>query len=240
MQHRALLGSQLAVHLHCNVLMYDYCGFGRSDPSVSPTHKQLQIDMRSVMKYALHLQQKEKLGPIWLYGHSIGGAVTLDYLVHAPPEDASHISLLVLDNTIFSLRAVARTIVNPRIRWTIPFVISNVWRNDTLIKKVQTDTIFIVGEQDELVPASHSQLLYQRCSMQFPSFYITFPCFISLLLPFTSGAPHKCLISISDGEHNTNYLIHAKAICTCIDRFAKNPGTTTTFRITEPDFALTN
>ena len=158
----------LASSLNCNVLVYDYSGFGRSQPGFLPTHSQLRTDMRAVMKYVISLQQKATVGSIWLYGHSIGGAVTIDYLVHAPRREQQCVSLCILDNTIYSLHSVATSVLPENAKWLVPFIVANVWRNFTLIKRIKKDTIFIVGEKDELVPSSHSRYLYQICGLMFP------------------------------------------------------------------------
>ena len=161
--------------LNYNVLIYDYSGYGKSAPNVKPTHAQLRADMECVMEYAFKMRESSKCSEIILYGHSIGGAVAVDYLSRHKNtfnnnnnnnNNPKQISMLILENTIFSLRAAAEAVLPQRVSPFVPFLIPNVWDNHSLIKGLTLPTLFIVGLQDELVPSQQSRSLFENIGLE--------------------------------------------------------------------------
>lgn len=66
----------------------------------------------------------------------------------------------MLENTFLSLRKVAKALY-PQISWLVDFAISDVWRNDEAVKKINDiDVLFFSGETDEMIPPSQMFELY--------------------------------------------------------------------------------
>ena len=145
-------GVTLFKQLNCNVLLYDYTGFGKSQKEATPTHSSIKADLAAVMNYALELRKSGKVGSIWLYGHSFGGAVSADYLAHANQEIISATDLLILETPIYSLRELARLTLPKKLRPFTKFIVPNLWNTADNLKHIKTDTLFIYSSNDEVVP----------------------------------------------------------------------------------------
>jgi len=75
MGHRLPIAQIFYQHMHCNVFIISYRGYGAS--SRRPTEKGIKIDSRAGLDYLLsHDDTKDQ--PIILYGQSLGGAVAVD------------------------------------------------------------------------------------------------------------------------------------------------------------------
>ena len=138
--------------LHCNVLTFDYCGYGASTP-LKPSHTTVRRDFNFVMSHALEMQKKGEIGKIWIYGSSLGGALAVEYLANATEEVQKCVDLLVLDNPLFSLQARARSLMPRKLRLLVPLVVPPLWNTKDLIAKVKVDTVFITANNDEVVPS---------------------------------------------------------------------------------------
>eukprot|EP00770_Monocercomonoides_exilis_P003244 MONOS_3223.2-p1 / transcript=MONOS_3223.2 / gene=MONOS_3223 / organism=Monocercomonoides_exilis_PA203 / gene_product=phospholipase / transcript_product=phospholipase / location=Mono_scaffold00074:77458-78274(-) / protein_length=195 / sequence_SO=supercontig / SO=protein_coding / is_pseudo=false len=127
--------------LHCNVLGYDYRGFGLSSPEQQPTHSGLRIDCETAVKFAKAKIENGEGTSLWMYGHSIGGGVAVDFV----STHQSEVSALILENTFISLQKMAMRILPSYIRFITPFAVQNTWRNSSLIKNIKTPTVIISG-----------------------------------------------------------------------------------------------
>jgi hypothetical protein len=59
---------------------------------------------------------------------------------------------VILENVFLSMRAISKLLI-PQLDWLVPFVISDVWRNDLAVKKLKVGNIlFLQSGKDEMMP----------------------------------------------------------------------------------------
>lgn len=56
-----------------------FFSFGKSTPSERPTHKGIKQSTTAALKFAKEKVAEGSASCLWLYGHSFGGAVAIDY-----------------------------------------------------------------------------------------------------------------------------------------------------------------
>ncbi|MGB8516801.1 MAG: alpha/beta fold hydrolase [Gallionella sp.] len=133
-----------------NVLMVDYRGFGESTGG-SPNEKKVYEDAESAWQFAIK-EGKLKPNKIFIYGHSLGGAIGIDLAVHHP--DAGG---LIAESTFTSMQAMGE------LRYGyLPVASLLNQRFDSLqkIPQLKIPVLFIHGTWDKEVPYEMSQQLY--------------------------------------------------------------------------------
>lgn len=135
-----------------SVLLIDYRGYGLSEGAF-PTEKSVYQDAETAWQ---HLTQTRQINPqtIYLYGHSLGGAIAIDLAMHHP--DAAG---LMVESSFTSMAEMASWLGEYRL---IPVNLLLNQRFDSLTKVrfLQMPVLFIHGTQDTEVPAQMSQRLY--------------------------------------------------------------------------------
>ncbi|CAD7931212.1 unnamed protein product [Amoebophrya sp. A25] len=172
----------------CNVLAFDYRGFGKSEGS--PTEAGLIQDGLVCLKT---LREKFDIAETFLFGRSLGGAVAVGLVKcveeFAPEQRAQYpkIKGVMLENTFTSISDLADKIFPflSYLGWVKAKFLRIKWDTEskiqTLSKTSGTKFLFLVGEKDELVPPAHSKRLHEKC-----------PC--------TSK-----IVTFKDGMHNDTY-----------------------------------
>jgi uncharacterized protein len=136
-----------------SVLLIDYRGYGRSGgdfPNETRVYQDADIAWDYLVKERGFCAQK-----IYLYGHSLGGAIAINLAVKHP--DAAG---LIVESTFTSIREVID--YNNKF-WMFPVDLLLTQRFES-IKKVpnlKMPVLFIHGTADSTVPAFMSQKLYQ-------------------------------------------------------------------------------
>ncbi|MBD2494141.1 alpha/beta hydrolase [Nostoc sp. FACHB-280] len=144
--------SQRFHQLGFSVLLIDYRGYGRSQGDF-PNEMQVYQDAATAWQY---LTQQQKIPPqqIFIYGHSLGGAIAIDLAVKHP-EAAG----LIVESSFSSIREMISTR-----KWFSVFPIDLILtqRFDSIKKvpQLQMPVLFIHGTADSTVPAYMSQKLY--------------------------------------------------------------------------------
>ncbi|MEB3308668.1 MAG: alpha/beta fold hydrolase [Snowella sp.] len=153
-----------------SVLLIDYRGYGRS-VGAFPTEARVYQDAQIAWNY---LVQERKIAPenIFIYGHSLGGAIAIDLAVRQPQAAG-----VIVESTFTSLKQMAE--LEPRYRWLpIDFVLHQRFDSLKKVPRLKMPLLFIHGKQDSTVPAAMSQTLFE-----------------------TATAP-KQLLLIPEAEHN--------------------------------------
>ncbi len=135
-----------------SVLLIDYRGYGRSEGGF-PTEARVYQDAAAAWDY---LVKERQLQPrqIFLYGHSLGGAIAIDLALQHP--DAAG---LIVESSFTSMREV----VEEQGRfWMFPINLILNQRFDSIskVRSLQMPALFIHGTADWKVPAQMSQQLY--------------------------------------------------------------------------------
>lgn len=132
--------------LGCNVFIFDYRGYGRSEGM--PSEKGLYIDAQAAYDYLL--SRRLKAGQIVGFGESLGGAVIVDLAY------ASRLAGLILEGTFSNAKDMVR-IIYP----FLPFWIF-ASRLDSLskIKSITSPKLLVHSINDEIVPYKLGKKLY--------------------------------------------------------------------------------
>jgi uncharacterized protein len=141
--HAALLAAA-----RLDVLLFDYRGYGRS--SGSPSEPGLYRDARAAYRALLELPGVDPSRALYL-GESLGGAVALALALELPPAG------LILQSTFTSVRDLARL--------HYPFIpgglVPDAYPSLARIAALRAPLLVIHGADDELVPLSHGEALFE-------------------------------------------------------------------------------
>lgn len=135
-----------------SVLLIDYRGYGRSEGSF-PSEMNVYQDAETAWNY---LTQQRKFSPeqIFLYGHSLGGAVAID-LASKQPKAAG----LIVEGTFTSVRDVIDYRHVFRI-FPVDLLLTQRFESIKKIPQLKMPILLIHGTADTTIPAFMSQKLY--------------------------------------------------------------------------------
>ena len=137
-----------------SVFLVSYRGFGNSDGEF-PTEKQVYADVEAAWNYLI-TQKDIAPGNIFIYGHSIGGAIAIDLAIHHP--DAAG---LIVEATFTSIIDMAHLQYRYR---CLPMNLIVEQKFDSLAKigNLDVPVLFIHGTDDRRVPPEMSRRLYEK------------------------------------------------------------------------------
>ena len=134
------------------VLLIDYRGFGRSDGAF-PSEARIYEDAEAAWSY---LVRERGIAPasVYLYGHSLGGAVAIE-LADRHPEAAG----LIVESSFTSIADMAR--LDRRYK-LLPVDLFLNQRFDSLarVRDLRLPVLFLHGTADELVPFAMGERLF--------------------------------------------------------------------------------
>ncbi len=135
-----------------SVLLIGYRGYGRSEGSF-PSEASVYQDAAAAWDYLVK-ELQIKPSQIFLYGHSLGGAIAIDLAVQHP-----NAAGLIVDSSFTSIREMVE---HQGEFWMFPVDLILNQRFDSInkVKSLQMPVLFIHGTADLIVPAAMSQLLY--------------------------------------------------------------------------------
>ena len=135
-----------------SILLIDYRGFGLSEGGF-PSELEIYEDARAAWNY---LTQTRGIPPerIFIYGHSLGGAIAIDLAVSQPEAAA-----LITHNAFTSLRDMTKRF---GLFWLFPMDLLLRYEFDSIgkIRSLQMPVLFIHGTRDPQIPARMSQRLF--------------------------------------------------------------------------------
>lgn len=135
-----------------SVLLIDYRGFGLSEGD-SPSESQVYQDAQIAWNY-LTQQRRIPAKKIFIYGHSLGGAIAINLAVKHP-EAAG----LIVQSSLTSMRDMTKRF---GIFWLLPvdFLLRQRFESLEKIKLLKIPVLFIHGTDDPQIPAEMSQKLF--------------------------------------------------------------------------------
>ncbi|XP_018795086.1 PREDICTED: protein ABHD13 [Bactrocera latifrons] len=166
-------------HLHCNILMIDYRGYGFS--TGVPSEKGLSLDARAVIDY-LYTRNDLDHTKIVLFGRSLGGAVVID--VAADTVYSQKIMCAIVENTFTSIPEMAVELVHPSANLIPKCCFKNKYLSSWKIGKCSVPFLFISGLADNLVPPRMMRTLYMKC-----------------------GSEQKRILEFIGGAHNDTWIM---------------------------------
>ncbi|GAU33169.1 hypothetical protein TSUD_206280 [Trifolium subterraneum] len=165
--HRLEMVRVMLQQLQCNVFMLSYRGYGESDGY--PSQHGITKDAQAALD---HLSRRSDIDTsrIIVFGRSLGGAVGAVLTRNNPDKVAG----LILENTFTSILDMAGVLL-PFLKYFIGgsgskgpkilnFVVRSPWNTIDVVGEIKQPILFLSGLQDEMVPASHMQLLYAKAA----------------------------------------------------------------------------
>lgn len=146
------LYSELAKVLKCNVIGYDYRGYGSSVPGL-PSATSTLADIKAVTDFVEKQYSLRKEDTI-LYGQSVGSGPTC-WLAAYHPGFAG----VVLHSAFLSGMRVLKPSWH---RWPTAL---DIFPNHKLVPKIKCPLLVIHGDEDEVVPIDHGRQLASLCSV---------------------------------------------------------------------------
>lgn len=138
--------------LGLSVLLVDYRGYGKSS-SVFPNESRVSEDAIAAWNYLTN-QRQIKAANIFVYGHSLGGAVAIE-LASQHPEMAG----LITEGTFTSIQALAKRNQFLRI-FPLNWIISQRFDSIEKVKSLQTPMLTIHGAKDKTIPVAMADELF--------------------------------------------------------------------------------
>ncbi len=139
-------------NLGFNVFIVSYRGYGLSDGEF-PSEDQMYTDAEAAWSYLLSQKEIEP-DQIFIYGHSIGGAIAID-LASRRPNAAG----LIVEATFTSIIDVAR--LNNKFKvFPLDLIVHQRFDSLTKIVDIRMPVLLIHGTDDHLIPPEMSRLLY--------------------------------------------------------------------------------
>ncbi len=135
-----------------SVLLMDYRGYGRSEGSF-PTESRVYQDATTAWDYLVKQRQIQP-SQIFIYGHSLGGAIAIDLAVQHP-EAAG----LIVESSFTSIGDIAK-LQNRFWMFPVDLILNQRFDSISKVRSLQMPVLFIHGTADFLVPAVMSQQLY--------------------------------------------------------------------------------
>lgn len=135
-----------------SVLLIDYRGYGRSQGKF-PNELQVYQDAAVAWNY-LHDERQIPSDRIFIYGHSLGGAIAIDLALKQP--DAGG---LIVDSSFTSIREMV-ALQNIFSIFPVDLMLTQRFESIEKLPNLKMPVLFIHGSDDSTVPAFMSQNLY--------------------------------------------------------------------------------
>lgn len=138
-------------------LLIDYRGYGRSQGKF-PTETSVYEDVEAAWNY---LTQVRKIPPqnIFVYGHSLGGAIATELAIRHP-----EIAGLALEGTFTCMREMVAHLYKEFLIFPVNLLLHQKFNSLSKIRSLKMPVLFIHGTNDSIVPAHMSQILFAAAS----------------------------------------------------------------------------
>lgn len=137
-----------------STFMIDYRGYGRSSGKF-PTESSVYTDVEAALNYLTQVR-KIPAERIFVYGHSLGGAIAIDLALRYP-----EIAGLVVEGTFTSMRLMVNHLYSHFLIFPVDLLLNQRFDSLHKVRSLQMPILFIHGTADRLVPAHMSQTLFE-------------------------------------------------------------------------------
>ncbi len=152
------------------LLMIDYRGYGQSTGG-EPSEAKVYEDAEAAWNYLVtrlgarpvagagqapsgKAGPGQRLDPVFIYGHSLGGAIAIDLAVRHPEASG-----LIVESTFTSMKAMAsRQYKYLPVNWLLTERFSSLRKVD----KLKVPVLYFHGTKDPLIPYQMTQMLYEK------------------------------------------------------------------------------
>ncbi len=190
--------------------MVEYRGYGNSQGE--PSEQGFQYDALAALDYLTARVENGEIDgtKIFLFGRSLGGAVSIWLASQRQMEFAG----MILENTFTSVADMALVILrqflpvdelSPKslmlVHLFLNFFMTSHWRSKDSIRSLTLPTLFISGQEDELVPPLQMLKLYTE-------------------MPDVGT---KQIYKVTNGTHNETFRVEPEIYYPKLAYFVKNP-----------------
>jgi pimeloyl-ACP methyl ester carboxylesterase len=139
-----------------SVLLISYRGYGQSEGDF-PTELQVYADAEAAWNYLVK-QKGLRPGNVFIYGHSLGGAVAINLAISHPEAKG-----LIVEATFTSIADMGR---RHKLYRLLPIELITHQRFDSLskINRLKIPVLFLHGTEDKVVPFRMGRQLYDKAS----------------------------------------------------------------------------
>lgn len=139
-----------------SVLAIDYRGYGKSS-GPHPNESRVYEDAQTALNY---LMGDRGISPdrIFLYGHSLGGAIAIETATRNP-----NLAALIVQGSFTSMSAAANTQKLYSI-FPLDLLVRNEFDSIEKVRSLSMPILFVHGLEDRIIPASMSEQLYGATS----------------------------------------------------------------------------
>ena len=138
--------------LGVSVLLIDYRGYGKSSP-IFPNETRVYQDAEATWQYLTKEREIEREN-IFVYGHSLGGAIAIDLASRHPDMGG-----VIVEGTFTSMRDMAGFIVWLRI-FPLDWLVTQHFDSISKINTLQTPLLILHGSADDIIPVAMSKELF--------------------------------------------------------------------------------
>ena len=142
--------------LGVSVLLIDYRGYGKSSP-VFPNEARVYQDAEAAWQYLTNEREIEPQN-IFVYGHSLGGAIAIDLATRHPDMAGA-----IVEGTFTSMRNMAGFIAWLRI-FPLDWLVTQHFDSISKIKSLQTPLLILHGSADDIIPVAMAKELFATAS----------------------------------------------------------------------------
>lgn len=135
-----------------SVLLIDYRGYGKSS-STFPNEARVYQDATAAWNYLTKIRQI-KPEKIFVYGHSLGGAIAIELAIQHPK-----MAGLIVEGTFTSIRDIASQIKLLRI-FPLGWIVTQNFNSITKIKSLEVPLLIVHGTDDEVIPVMMADELF--------------------------------------------------------------------------------
>jgi pimeloyl-ACP methyl ester carboxylesterase len=137
-----------------SVLLVSYRGYGKSDGTF-PSEATVYSDARAAWRF-LTAQKHIDPASIFIYGHSLGGAVAIELAMNHPAAGG-----LIIESTFTSIADMAREM--PKYRFfPLELIVHQRFDSISKVDGLQVPVLYLHGTADRLVPPEMSRELYRQ------------------------------------------------------------------------------
>jgi fermentation-respiration switch protein FrsA (DUF1100 family) len=170
-----------------SIFMVDYRGYGESEGSF-PSEKSVYEDAEVAWTYLVR-QRGIRAADLYIYGHSLGGAIAIELALHHP-ESAG----LIVTSSFTSISDMAN-LKRPYTLFPVKLLLNQRFDSISKVGRLKLPVLYIHGTADEVVPFAMGEQLFKA----------------------SGGA--KRFVAIGGGRHDGNAAVDAAAFRAAISSF---------------------
>ena len=141
-----------------SVLIIDYRGYGRSEGEF-PTEAEVYRDSQRAWDYLVE-QRQIKPQNIFIYGHSLGGAIAIDLGVRQP-----NVAGVIVENTCTSMKEMVDYLGSFYQPFPTDLILHQRFDSLSKLRLLKVPLLLIHGTEDRRVPSYMSERLFQAATI---------------------------------------------------------------------------